>query len=97
MRTLASFALAALVVSTQAIAESPKTIPHDFAKWEKAVAAFEKAGVPVHPVACDFQVLRFREPTAGWKAFPDEEALSMFSIWWHEQLGWLAYRLLGHL
>jgi len=63
----------------------------------RSVAAFEKAGVAVHPVACDFQVLRFPDPTSGWKAFPDEEALSKFSFWWHEQLGWLAYRVLGHL
>jgi uncharacterized SAM-binding protein YcdF (DUF218 family) len=63
----------------------------------RSVAAFEKAGVSVHPVACDFQVHRFPNPTAGWKAFPDEEAFSMFSFWWHEQLGWLAYRVLGHL
>ena len=49
MRTFVSLALAALVVSTQAIAESPKTIPHDFAKWEKAVAAFEKADAEKAP------------------------------------------------
>ncbi len=62
----------------------------------RAVDTFEKVGVKVHPVACDFQVLRFRNPRTGWKAFPDEEGLALFGVWWHEQLGWLAYRLLGH-
>lgn len=63
----------------------------------RSVAVFEKAGVPVHPVACDFQVLRFHESSADWKAFPDEESLMTFGLWWHEVLGWVAYRLLGHL
>lgn len=63
----------------------------------RSVAAFEKAGVPVHPVACDFQVLRFPQSSPVCKAFPDEEAFAMFTFWWHEQLGWLAYRFLGHL
>lgn len=63
----------------------------------RSVDAFEKAGLTVIPVACDFQVLRFKESTAGWKAFPDDESILTFSLWWHEQLGWLAYRLLGHL
>ena len=63
----------------------------------RSVATFEKAGVPVHPVACDFQVERFDQPSSGWRAFPDEEALGALGLWWHEQLGWLAYRFLGHL
>lgn len=63
----------------------------------RSVATFEKAGVQIHPVACDFQVLRLPETYLGWKCFPDEDALATFGQWWHEQLGWLAYRTLGHL
>jgi len=63
----------------------------------RSVATFEKAGVRVHPVACDFQVLRLPENTLGWKWFPDEDALATFAQWWHEQLGWIAYRAFGHL
>ena len=63
----------------------------------RAVAVFEKAGVRVIPVACDFQVERFAGGSAGWRPFPDEEALMTLTLWWHEQLGWFAYRLFGHI
>lgn len=63
----------------------------------RSVDAFEKAGVPVHPVACDFQALRVSETSPGWSAFPNPEACAAFGLWWHERLGWLAYRLFGHL
>ena len=63
----------------------------------RSVATFEKAGVHVHPVACDFQVLRFPVNGVVVKWFPDEDALATFALGWHEQLGWLAYRAFGHL
>lgn len=63
----------------------------------RAEATFRQAGVPVHPVACDFRWIRLGEGEWGWRAFPDEESLFSLTIWWHEQLGWLAYRLSGRL
>lgn len=63
----------------------------------RAMAVFEKAGVRVVPVACDFQIERFAGEPGRWRPFPDEEALITFTLWWHEQLGWWAYRLFGHI
>lgn len=62
----------------------------------RAIAVFHRAGLEVIPVACDFQVARFSHPSRSWRPFPDEEAFFLFCQWWHEELGWLAYRLLGH-
>lgn len=63
----------------------------------RAVATFERAGVPVQPVACDFRYIRGDRDHARWQLFPNDEAVFSFGIWWHEQLGWLAYRILGQL
>jgi hypothetical protein len=63
----------------------------------RSLAVFEKAGVPVHPVACDFQVLRGEHMASTWQAFPDDGGLTTFGRWWHEQLGWIAYRLFGYV
>jgi uncharacterized SAM-binding protein YcdF (DUF218 family) len=62
----------------------------------RAVATFEKVGLKVQPVACDFQAVRNLGPPR-WSVFPNEEALFGFGMWWHEQLGWLAYRLFGQV
>jgi uncharacterized SAM-binding protein YcdF (DUF218 family) len=63
----------------------------------RAEATFREAGVPVHPVACDFRWIRVGEGEWGWRWFPDEESLFSLTLWWHEQLGWLAYRIIGRL
>jgi lysophospholipase L1-like esterase len=49
MRALALLSLLALAAVSHVSAEPPKKIPHDFAKWEKAVAAFEKADAEQAP------------------------------------------------
>lgn len=66
----------------------------------RAMATFRQAGVPVEPVACDFRWIRLgdgKEVGWGWRAFPDEESVFSLTLWWHEQLGWLSYRLSGRL
>lgn len=63
----------------------------------RSIATFERAGVTVEPVACDFQVERWSEAPIPWRPFPDEDAFATFGLWWHEQLGWMAYRLFGLL
>lgn len=62
----------------------------------RAKAVFQRAGLEVIPVACDFQVARSTQPDRSWRPFPDEEAFFLFCQWWHEELGWIAYRLFGH-
>ncbi len=32
----------------------------------------------------------------SWTIFPDEGALVSVTLWWHEEIGWLAYRVLGY-
>lgn len=49
MRTFVSITLVAFLAAAHAFAEPLKKIPHDFAKWEKAVAAFEKADAEKAP------------------------------------------------
>lgn len=63
----------------------------------RAVATFERVGLTVEPVACDFQVERWSDQPPRWRPFPDEDAFATFGLWWHEQLGWLAYRFFGLL
>ncbi len=63
----------------------------------RAMATFQRAGVPVHPVACDFQVIRGNRKPSSWRPYPDEEAFLLFNLWWHEMAGWLAYRAMGYL
>lgn len=63
----------------------------------RALAVFAKEGVAVHPVACDFQAERLPAASLSWKPFPDAEAIAVLDLWWHEQVGWLAYRLLGKI
>jgi len=63
----------------------------------RAVATFEKAGVTVIPVACDFRFDRFGAAHRPWNAFPSDEAVNQLQLWWHEQVGWYAYRAFGKL
>lgn len=63
----------------------------------RATATFRKAGVEVQPVACDFRHAPSSSGPPAWRPVPDGEALSNFGVWWHEQLGWHAYRALGRL
>lgn len=64
---------------------------------ERAQRTFVAAGVPVHPVACDFQT--HRVPAASFpnniRLCPRAEDLNTLTLWWHETLGGLAYRLAG--
>jgi uncharacterized SAM-binding protein YcdF (DUF218 family) len=61
----------------------------------RAVGIFEKMGLSVHPVACDFH--GGHQKADHWSMFPDRDAFIAFLLWWHEQLSWVAHRLLGHL
>lgn len=63
----------------------------------RALAVFRKAGVPAEPVACDFQIERETGKSGGWCVFPNQESLTLVGLWWHEQLGWYAYRLFGYI
>lgn len=63
----------------------------------RSMAAFEKAGVSIDPVACDFQVQPRLKGRPGWRLFPDEEAFFAFGLWWHEEVGWLAYSMFEYL
>lgn len=49
MRTFVSIALVSILAAAHAVAEPLQKIPHDFAKWEKAVSAFEKADAEQAP------------------------------------------------
>jgi uncharacterized SAM-binding protein YcdF (DUF218 family) len=63
----------------------------------RSLAAFQRAGVSAHPVACDFQAIRGAAVAPRWRPFPDLEAIIVFNLWWHEEVGWIAYKLLGRV
>lgn len=61
----------------------------------RSLATFAREGVPAHPVACDFRFLRDDPEDDLWRAGPKEEDLFHLTLWWHETVGSLGYRLLG--
>lgn len=63
----------------------------------RAVASFRKAGIPVHPVACDFRFAASADATPAWQVAPGDDTLSQLGLWWHEELGWWVYRILGRI
>ena len=60
---------------------------------KRAEALFQKAGLTVVPVACDFRGLR----AVRTARFLRVERLESLSCYIHEQVGWLAYRWRGWL
>lgn len=63
----------------------------------RSVATFEKLGLTVHPVACDFQSLNGSLAGVRWEPFPNLEAFLVSWLWWHEAMSWHAHQLLDHL
>lgn len=61
----------------------------------RSKAVFEKAGVPVVPVPCNYLSAEMRNQNANWLAVPNATHLSLFETWMHEIIGWWAYRLRG--
>lgn len=60
----------------------------------RSEAAFRRAGVDVVPVACDFQAYGVEDLTP-WSLFPRQQRLELLSLYLHEQIGWVIYRLRG--
>jgi uncharacterized SAM-binding protein YcdF (DUF218 family) len=61
----------------------------------RAEAVFRKQGVPVVPVACDFQAHGV-PPVAGFGSpFPRQDRFYRLALYLHEQIGWLVYRWRG--
>jgi uncharacterized SAM-binding protein YcdF (DUF218 family) len=63
----------------------------------RAEAAFRAAGVPVAPVACDFQVVRAPGGGPAWSVLPQAEAFQTLGAALHERVGFRVYRWRGWL
>ncbi|WP_395747461.1 YdcF family protein [Prosthecobacter sp.] len=58
-------------------------------------AVFEKAGVSVVPVPCNYISTMMRNQKVKWLHVPNAADLASFEAWMHEVIGWWAYRLHG--
>jgi len=63
----------------------------------RAEATFRAAGVPVTPVACDFQVERGVGARPAWSVLPQAEAFQTLGAALHERAGHRVYRWRGWL
>jgi uncharacterized SAM-binding protein YcdF (DUF218 family) len=65
----------------------------------RAVAAFEKAGVPIHPVACDFKGMPALSygflGLHGFQLVPTTEPLGVTGLFIHEIIGRVVYKIKG--
>ena len=62
----------------------------------RAMATFEKAGLTVRPVACDFEALPALEgDDASYRIVPVMDHVEVFTLYMHEVLGWYYYVLRG--
>jgi uncharacterized SAM-binding protein YcdF (DUF218 family) len=61
----------------------------------RAEAVFQKQGVDVTPVACDFQVYGVPRTSGFSSPFPRQHRLDLLSLYLHEQIGWWVYRWRG--
>ena len=62
----------------------------------RALAAFSKAGLQVHPIACDFEALPVLEgDAAGFRLVPIIDHVQNFTLYMHEVIGWYYYWLRG--
>jgi len=59
----------------------------------RSVALFRKQGVVVEPVACDFH--GYGTPKPGFNIFPSWGNLELLSLYTHEKIGWVVYKLRG--
>lgn len=63
----------------------------------RAVATFEKAGMTVVPVPCNYQSSYNRLGKVDWFHLPHDGAFDIFDAWLHEILGTWIYRQRGWL
>lgn len=61
----------------------------------RAEAVFRTAGVPVVPVACDFQTDLSVLTGRSIQLVPRPGGFMKTELWFHEKVGWLIYRLRG--
>jgi uncharacterized SAM-binding protein YcdF (DUF218 family) len=61
----------------------------------RSVAVFKKAGVEVIPVAADFQVAGVPQPVGCFSPFPRQHRFEILSLYLHECIGTVVYRLRG--
>jgi uncharacterized SAM-binding protein YcdF (DUF218 family) len=61
----------------------------------RSAAVFRKAGVDVIPVPADFQVAGIPQPPGSFSPFPRQHRFELLSLYIHEQVGFLVYRLRG--
>ena len=61
----------------------------------RAEATFKKAGISVTCAPCNLVSTVFREDDLDWFHAPHHGGAEAFTIWFHEVLGWLAYRWRG--
>jgi len=60
----------------------------------RSEALFRKHGIPVTPLACDFQCYGVSRELR-FSIFPRQRRLELLSLYLHERIGWVMYRLLG--
>jgi uncharacterized SAM-binding protein YcdF (DUF218 family) len=65
------------------------------AHMSRAEATFRTAGVLAEPVPCNFMTTVSTSSAAPGFSFPRYEGFEQFSVWLHEQIGWLEYRRRG--
>jgi len=61
----------------------------------RSKAVFEKAGVVVVPVPCNYLSMGMRGRHVTWLVVPKADNMLYFGAWMHEIIGWWAYRLRG--
>jgi uncharacterized SAM-binding protein YcdF (DUF218 family) len=61
----------------------------------RSVAVFAAQGVPVVPVACDFQAYGVPPVQGNLSPFPRQSRFHQLPLYLHEKIGWIAYRLRG--
>ena len=62
---------------------------------ERSAAIFKKLGIPVTPVACDFEVIGLPHEAGQIKIIPGGQGFSLLGLYLHEKVGWLVYRVRG--
>lgn len=61
----------------------------------RSKAVFEKAGLQVVPVPCNYLSAPMRGRPVAWFSVPNAAYLAVFETWMHEVAGWWGYRLRG--
>lgn len=63
----------------------------------RAVGIFNKLGIKVAPVPCNYQSSFNRVGEVEWLHLPHDHNFSVFSVWFHELIGTWVYRYRGWL